>query len=95
MGFDISVKQAALVGKVESVAYRGGNFDDNCEFEAFWTVFQHRRRIGSGDVVHRDPQVIIELTPIVDSNDVWVPQACGYVRLAGESCAILTVGSER
>ena len=45
-------------------------------------------------VVHRDPQSTVQLSAVVDFDDVWVPQRRRYISLTVEPLPILVVDGE-
>ena len=49
-------------------------------------------RVGALDVVHRDPEVTVELAAVVHRDDVGMPQRGGQVGFAIESLAEFGVG---
>ena len=40
--------------------------------------------VGAVDVVHRDPQLAVVFTPVMDADDVGMAQSCGQVGFADE-----------
>ena len=93
---DVTVQQLALMGVVQCLADRGDDPDHLVRRHAVRVLLlQQARRIGALDVVHRDPQLALELAAVVDADDVRVPQRRGDVGLAVEPLAVLRVVGER
>ena len=54
-------------------------------------VTQQARCVGSVDVVHRDPQLAVELASIIHAHDVRMPKRGSEVRFPDESLAVVLV----
>src|ERR1700761_5339411 len=50
--------------------------------------------VGSLDIVHRKPQLALDLAAVVDADNMWMPQLRGEVRFAAESLPVLLVRSQ-
>ncbi|ODQ84669.1 hypothetical protein BHQ17_26480 [Mycolicibacterium holsaticum] len=48
---------------------------------------QELAEVGAVDVVHRDPQLVVVFTPVMDADDVRVAQPGSQIGLADESFA--------
>ena len=80
---DVAVQQAPAVGVVEC----GGDTGDDVAYVVYRhpgrvAAFEQLRGVGAVDVVHRDPEVTIDLAAIVHRDDVRVPQRAGQVGFA-------------
>jgi hypothetical protein len=82
-----------VVRVVEGVRDRGHYLDHRVWRHAIGiAIAQQLGRVGAIDVVHRKPQPALELAPVVQADDVRVPQCCCQVGLPVEPFAILRVG---
>jgi len=50
--------------------------------------------VRSIDVVHRNPQLPVVFSPVVDSDDVRMPERCGNVGFTSEAVAEMRVGAD-
>lgn len=95
-GFDVAMQQVALVRVVEGFGDGGDDFDRLGQGHSGGVPLAHvSSGVGAVDVVHRDPQLPLELTAIVQADDVRVPQRCGDVGLTVEPVAVLGVTGQR
>lgn len=95
-GLDVTVQKAPLVGVVE----RPGDCGDDGAHVMYWhpgrvLIFHQLAGVGAFDVVHRDPQLAIELAPIMYPDDMRMPQRGGQVGFAVESLAEFAVCGHR
>jgi len=58
-------------------------------------VSEQLRRVGTVDVIHRNPQLAVLLTSVVDSNDVRVPKGRGDIGFAGKALTVFTISTDR
>ena len=73
--FNVAVKQALFVGIVERTGHGGDDPQDLIGWHAVWIpAGEKAARIETVDVVHRDPQLPVVLAPVVDADDVRMPQ---------------------
>ena len=73
--FDIAVQQALLMCVVQRLGH--GSHDPagpRCWASRRVLFAQQRRGVGAVDVVHRDPQLAVELAAVVHPDDVRMPQ---------------------
>ncbi len=81
--FDVAVQQAPLVGVVECPGHRG---DDGAHVVYRHPVlilgFHQLSRIGALDVVHRNPQLILEVASVVHADDMRMKQRGAQVGFA-------------
>ena len=75
-GLDVAVQQVALVRVVERLGDRGDDLGDLVApaCPSRYASRSRLRRVGAVDVVHRDPQLTVELAAVVHADDVRVPQ---------------------
>ncbi|KLO30877.1 hypothetical protein ABW16_03970 [Mycolicibacter heraklionensis] len=90
------MQQTALVRVVQRV---GDRRDDGCHLgyrHASWVLSTHQlARVAPVDVVHGDPQPAVELSAIVNADDVRVPKACGKIGFANKPIPKLVIASKR
>ncbi|MDT5085248.1 MAG: hypothetical protein QOH54_2536 [Mycobacterium sp.] len=70
-------QHSVFMREVKRIRYRDDDFDDEPFGHARWIAFPDEAGgIGAVHVVHRDPDLSVELAAIVDPHDVWMPQRC-------------------
>ena len=81
------------MGVVERAGDRGDDRTDVVVGHAAMEAVPHQPGgVGALDVVHRDPQVTVELAAVVHRDDVRMPQRGGQIGFAIESFAEFLVG---
>src|ERR1700757_122357 len=50
--------------------------------------------VAAVDVIHRDPELALELAAVVDPDDVWMPHLRGELSLAVEAQPVVVVGCQ-
>ena len=86
------MQQAAIVGVIECARDGLKNRVHLVDrHPVLVTLFHQPGRVGALDVVHRDPELTVEFTTIVDADDVRVPQRGGEIGLPVEPFAKLAV----
>ena len=92
-GLDVAVQQIALVRIVERIGHRRDDLGDLVRGHAVGIpLAEQPARVRAVDVVHRDPELAVELAAIVHADDVRAPQRCRDVGLPIEPLTVLTVG---
>ena len=94
-GLDVAVEQSSIVGVVECVG--DGRDDPHHVFRRHSVRVALRQepvRVGAVDVVHRDPELAVDIAAVVHLDDVLVPQRGRDVGLPVEALPVLTVGTD-
>ena len=92
-GFDVPVQQTAGVGVVQRARDGGDDRADVLFGHPTPELLAHQPgSIRALDVVHRDPEVAVELAAIVHRDDVRMPQRGSEIGFAVESFAEFRVG---
>src|SRR5262249_42672108 len=92
-GFDVAMDEAACVRCVKRAReLRDERERASCLERAVAT--KKRTKVGAGDVAHRDVEQAVELTGLVDRDDVRMLQRRGELRLAEETLAESVVLAE-
>ena len=93
LGLDVTMEQTALMTEVERIGHRCHDFRDVLFWHAAWVGLSDQSTcVSAVHVVHRDPELALELTTIENADDMWVPERRGQFGLANESRAKLPVG---
>ena len=72
------------MGVIECSSDGSDDLDRLIGWHASWiTVMHQASSISSVDVLHSNPQLPVELAPVVYGDDVRVRKRCGDVRLRG------------
>ena len=80
------------MGVIERVSNSGDDLEHLGFRHPGWIpAAQQLGGVGSLDVVHRQPQLALELAAVVDTDDVGMPQLRGDVGFAAESLPVLVV----
>ena len=92
-GLDVAVQQPAVVRVVERARDGGDDGADVLDGHPLAVALLDQvRRVGALDVVHRDPQLALELAAVVHRDDVRMPQRGGQVGFPVESLPEFAVG---
>jgi hypothetical protein len=87
-GLDIAMQKTPLMGIVECHRHRG---DDGthitCWHPGRALVFHQLRGVGALDIVHRNPELAVELAAIVHRDNIRMPQRRGEIGFAVKSLA--------
>ena len=95
-GLDVAVQQVALVRVVQRLGDGDHDLGDlGLGHPVRVALPQQPRRVGAVDIVHRDPELALEVAAIVHTDDVRMPQRGRDVGLAVEPLAILVVRRHR
>ena len=74
----VPMQQTSLVGIVQCAGNGRRDSHNMADWQACWVAqVEQVTEVGPLDVVHRDPQLTVLLTPVVDAHDVRMAEACG------------------
>ena len=95
-GFDVPMQQALAVGVVQRLGDRG----DDAHHLVRWhpvrvALGEQPGGVGALDILHCDPQLVVELATVVDRDDVRMGQRGDHVRLEVEPLPVLLVLADR
>ena len=95
-GLDVAVQQLTLVRVVERIGHRIDDADHHVGWHAVRIpLCQQPGGVGALDVIHRNPQMPVDLPAVVYRDDVGMPQGGGHVGFAVEPLAVFGVGGHR
>ena len=95
-GLDVAVQQSFVVRVVQRPGHCGNDFERVLERHAPRIPVPNQLcGVGAVHVVHRNPQLAVELSAIVNGDDVWMPQSGGDVSLAVEPISEVLIRRER
>ena len=89
------MQQVSLVGIVERICDRRHDVNHILRRHPMWiAASQQLRRVSTVDVIHRNPQLAVLLTSVVDSNDVGMPQGRGDIGFAGKALPVFVISTD-
>ncbi|KIU17134.1 hypothetical protein TL10_10190 [Mycolicibacterium llatzerense] len=89
------MQQVPLMGVVEGICDRRHDVHHLFWWHPVGIAFsQQLRRVSAVDVIHRNPQLTVLFTSIVDGDDMRMPQGRGDVSLAGEALPVFVINTD-
>jgi hypothetical protein len=92
---DVAMQQMALVGVVERVGNRRHDFERFVRGHAERVPVPHQPSgVRALDVIHRDPELAVVLSSIMDGDDMRMPEGSGEVGFASETSPVVRIGAD-